>query len=349
MDFLSPPAVIEALRRRVEHGIFGYTAPPAALSETIIAMLSRRFNWQVQPQWLVWLPGLVTGINVACRAVGAAGDEVLTTIPVYPPFLSAPSHSSRRLRTVPLLHQNNRWTFDFPRLEEAIADRTRLFLLCSPYNPTGRVFSRAELEKLAAICLHHNLIICSDEIHSDLILDQDRHHLPTATLGEEVARRTITLMAPSKTYNIPGLGFSFAVIPDRDLRDAFRGAMAGIVPEINLFGYTAALAAYREGGEWLAALLAYLRANRDLVDAAIPAIPGLSVARSEATYLAWIDTRAAALANPGSFFEAAGVGLSDGVPFGGPGFVRLNFGCPRAVLRQALTRMKLALEAAERK
>ncbi|MDA8165324.1 MAG: PatB family C-S lyase [Desulfobacteraceae bacterium] len=345
MDFPSPPAVIAALHRRVEHAIFGYTLVPDELVETIIAMLWARYGWEVRPEWLVWLPGLVTGLNVACRAVGAEGDEVLTTVPVYPPFLSAPGHFRRQVRTVPLRQAGDRWELDFEALAQAISGRTTLFLLCSPHNPTGRVLSRAELERLASLCLARDLVICSDEIHADLILDPDRHHMPTALLGPEVARRTITLMAPSKTYNIPGLGCSFAVIPDGNLRRAFRQAMEGIVPHVNLLGYTAAIAAYREGGEWLAALLAYLRGNRDRVAAAVGAMPGLAVNRVEATYLAWIDARGAGLADPAAFFEAAGVGLSDGRDFGGPGFVRLNFGCPRAVLDEALSRMARGLAA----
>jgi cysteine-S-conjugate beta-lyase len=349
MDFRSPPAVIEALHRRTEHGIFGYTEAPAELSETIVTFMGRHYGWRVHPEWLVWLPGLVSGLNVACRAVGADGDEVLTTTPVYPPFLSAPGNFRRRLCTVPLLHQPRGWTFDWERLEEAITGRTRLFLLCSPHNPVGRVFSREELERLAFFCLRHDLVICSDEIHAGLILDPDKKHLPTASLSREVARRTITLLAPSKTYNIPGLGFSFAVISDPGLRGDFRQAMAGIVPEVNLFGFIAALAAYQQGGEWLLALLAYLRQNRELVAEAVRAMPGLTASRVEATYLAWIDTRGAGIDKPGDFFEAAGVGLSDGNQFGGPGFVRLNFGCPRAILQQALSRMHQALIIAAEK
>jgi cystathionine beta-lyase len=347
MDFHSPPAVIAALHRRVEHGIFGYTVAPDELPATIISLLAERYGWQIQPEWLVWLPGLVTGLNVACRTVGDEGDEVLTTVPVYPPFLSAPANSRRRLRSVPLVQKQDRWEVDFEAFESAITNRTRLFLLCSPHNPTGRVFSRSELERLTAICLEHDLVICSDEIHAELVLAPDRHHAPTAVLAAEVARRTITLMAPSKTYNIPGLGCSFAIIPDQTLRRNFRRAMAGIVPEVSLFGYTAALAAYQEGGEWLEALLVYLRGNQDRVMAAVNAMPGMAVNRVEATYLAWIDTRAAAISEPAAFFEAAGVGLSDGRDFGGPGFVRLNFGCPRPTLDKALIRMARALERRE--
>jgi len=345
MDFRSPPAVIQALHSRVEHGIFGYTHAPDALVETVLRRLKDRYRWKVESEWLVWLPGLVTGINVTCRAVGEDGDAVLTNIPVYPPFLSAPENNRRTLTTFPLIKSDNRWHFNFDRMEKAITPDTHLFLLCSPHNPAGRVFSIEELGRLAAICERHDIVICSDEIHCDLVLDEDKKHIPTATLNPEVARRTITLMAPSKTYNIPGLGCSFAIIPDEGLRQRFQKAMAGIVPHVNALGYTAALAAFRDGQEWLDALLNVLRNNRDQVAQTINDTPGLSMTHVEATYLAWIDTREANLDNPARFFEEAGVGLSDGQDFGGNGFVRLNFGCPRATLSEALNRIQRAMSS----
>jgi len=343
MDFRSAPEILQVMRKRLEHGVFGYTRPSAELIETVAAMLGRDHGWQVDPAWLVWLPGLVTGLNVSCRVVGADGDDVLTLVPVYPPFLSAPGHSRRGLVTVPLAEQANRWTIDFDRLEAAITSRTRMFILCNPHNPVGRVFSRRELNRLAELCLRRDIVICSDEIHCGLVLDRDKRHIPTATLDPEVAGRTITLMAPSKTFNIPGLGCSFAVISSENLRRRFKTAMAGIVPMLNPFGYTAAASAYRDGGPWHAALLEYLRGNRDLVDRQIQAIPELSMAPVEATFLAWIDMRASGIDDPVRFFEAAGVGLQDGREFAGPGFVRMNFGCRRALLEEALTRMATAL------
>jgi cystathionine beta-lyase len=343
MDFAAPPVVVEALQRRIEHGVFGYTQAPPELVEVIRERLLRLYDWRVEADWLVWLPGLVTGLNVACRAVGAEGDDVLTHVPIYPPFLSAPELSGRQTIRVPLAEKGGRWRIDFELLEQLVTPRSRLFLLCNPQNPTGRVFSRTELGRFAAFCQRHELIICSDEIHCDLILEPACRHRPTASLGPEVAERTITLMAPSKTFNLPGLGCSFAIIGNDALRRRFRRVMAGIVPYVNLFGYTAALAAYRDGGPWLEALLDYLRGNRDLVRQAVDALPGLSMAPVEATYLAWIDARALDLEDPAAFFEAAGVGLSDGAEFGRPGFVRLNFGCPRPLLVQGLERMASAL------
>jgi cystathionine beta-lyase len=272
-------------------------------------------------------------------------NEILTTIPIYPPFLTAPELSGRTLVTTGFIDNGTEWILDFDQLESVISRRTGLLLLCNPHNPTGRIFTRQELLQLADICLRHDMIICSDEIHCDLILDEERQHLPTAALSPEIAARTITLMAPSKTFNIPGLGCAFAIIPDVRLRKKFKQTMAGIVPAINTLGITAGLAAYRDGENWLQALLAYLRRNRDMVETAINAMPGLNMHHVEATYLAWIDAREADLNNPHHFFEKAGIGLFDGTAFGAPGFLRLNFGCPLALLEKALQRMAAALAA----
>ncbi|MEE9496022.1 MAG: PatB family C-S lyase [Desulfobacterales bacterium] len=344
MDFCSPPAVIDALQRRIAHGVFGYTIPASDLNKIVVAMLEAEYGWSVPPQWLVWLPGLVTGLNVACRAVGEDNDAVMTATPVYPPFLSAPGNFRRRLVKVPLCEKQNRWGFDFDRLESAITPDTRLFLLCNPHNPVGRVFTHDELKALAAICEKHDIVICSDEIHCGLLLDSDKTHIPTATLAPEVAQRTITLMSPSKTFNLPGLGCAFAVISEEKLRRRFIAAMAGIVPAVNAMGFTAAVAAYRDCSDWHAGLLDYLRGNRNRVARAINAMPLLSLAPVEATYLAWIDVRSSELKNPVKFFEDAGVGLQDGLEFDGRGFVRLNFGCARALLEKALKRMASAME-----
>lgn len=343
MDFKSPPEVIRALRLRVDHGVFGYALPDDKLKEVIIADLEERHRWSVDPNWIVWLPGLVTGLNVACRAVGRPGAGVVTSVPIYPPFLSAPTHWGKRPVTFPFTLSNNRWRMDLEAFEQSIDERTALFLLCNPHNPTGRALTRHELEAITEICLRHGLVICSDEIHCDLVLSKTRRHIPTATIDPEVAERTITLMAPSKTYNVPGLGCAFAIISNSSLRRKFEKAMTGIVPHVNLFGFAAALAAYEHGRSWLDELITYLRANAELVHRSINRIPGLDMAPVEATYLAWIDARESGVDEPTAFFERAGVGLSDGVLFGAPGFVRLNFGCPRGVLEAALKRISLAI------
>ena len=342
MDFRSPEAVIEALRARVEEGVFGYASPRPGLAEATCEWLARRHGWRIEADWLVWLPGLVTGINVCCRAVAVPGEAVLTTVPVYHPFLKAPGYHDQRLLTVPLHRDNGCWVWHRDELEAAITPDTRLLLLCSPHNPTGRVYRREELQELGEIAERHDLIICSDEIHADLVLDQHCRHLPTASLAPELAARTITLMAPSKTFNLAGLYCSYAVISDPGLRARFTRAMAGIVPKVNLMGYVAAEAAYRGGEDWLAECLDYLRGNHQRLLEAVNACPGLMMTPVEATYLAWIDTREADLADPAGFFEAAGLGFSDGGDFDGAGFVRWNFACHRDTLEEAIQRLQRA-------
>lgn len=339
MDFQAPPGVLHALHQRVDHGIFGYGAPSPELKTVVAAYLCDTYQWRVEREWIVWLPGLVTGLNVACRSWGRSGAGILTTVPVYPPFLTAPGLAGKRLQTTELIYDHQRWGFDWDRLQRAIAPETAMFLLCSPHNPTGRVFTRRELETLADRCLASKLVICSDEIHCDLVLEPGCRHIPTATISPEVEDRTITLMAPSKTYNIPGLGCAFAVISNPKLRRRFKKAMAGIVPHVNVLGFVAAQAAFESGQPWLSHLLDYLRENRNRVFDWVHQRDELEMARVEATYLAWIDARSIQETNPTTLFESGGVGLSDGAAFGAPGFARLNFGCPRTLLETALERM----------
>ena len=250
----------------------------------------------------------------------------------------------RHLVTVELVQDKGGWRFDFDRLMAAITPRTRMFILCNPHNPTGRVYRREELTELHRILRERDILICSDEIHCQLILEPEKRHWPLASLDPAAGNGLITLMAPSKTYNLPGLGCSFAVIAEAALRRKFRRAMQGIVPQVNIMGFAAALAAYQDRSGWLEALLAYLRQNRDMVLQAVGRMPGLTVSPVEATYLAWIDTRNSGIDDPVHFFEQAGVGLSDGRDFGSPGFVRLNFGCPQGLLQTALARMQKALD-----
>ena len=342
MDFAAPPAIIEALHARLDHRVFGYTDAWPSLIEAVIDGIARDHDWRIEADWLVWLPGVVTGFNVACRMAGEPGDAVLTATPVYPPFLRAPANNQRRLQTVDLVCDGARWQWDWDALDATLDADTRMLLLCHPHNPVGRVFDPRELTALAERAERHDLIVCSDEIHCGLVLDGT--HRPIAPLDAAVARRSITLMAPSKTWNIPALYASFAIIADADLRRRYRHAMRGLIPHPNVLGLVATEAAYREGSAWRLALLDYLRGNRERVMQAIKALPGLRTTRPEATYLAWIDCRDAGLDEPTAFFEKHGVGLSDGRAFGAPpGFVRLNFGCPRSLLDEGLERMRQAL------
>jgi cystathionine beta-lyase len=349
MDFKSSPAIIAALHRRVDQGVFGYARPVQSTVDAVVEALERRHGWRVDPAWLVWLPGLVVGLNVTARAFAAHRDEVLTLTPVYPPFMSAPKNSGRISTHADWVLQDGAWAVDWEALERAVTPQTKLFYLCNPHNPLARVWRRDELVRLAEFCLRHRLVLCSDEIHCDLILDPALPHVPTATLSPEVAERTVTLMAPSKTYNVPGLGTSYAIIPDAPLRAQFVRATAGIVAEVTALGYAACEAACRESEPWRQALLATLRGNRDLLGAFLrEELAGVKIeAPIEATYLAWLNVSALNLADPVAHFEKHGVGLSDGAYFGSPKgrHVRINFGCPRATLTEALHRMKTAVAA----
>ncbi len=358
MDFRSSPAIIEALHRRVEHGIFGYARPVKATVDAVVNALAERYQWQVDPAWLVWLPGLVCGLNVTANAFAEAGDEILCLTPVYPPFMTAPKNQSRVSVPVPLRLEpgspaagsaapTGRWTIDWDALERAVTPRTRIFSLCHPHNPLARVWTREELARLAAFCLRHQLIFCSDDIHCDLVLDPGARHQVVANLAPEIAARAITLMAPSKTYNVPGLGTSIAIISDPALRARFVRATTGIVAEVTALGFAACEAAYRDSESWRQALLAYLRGNRArLLEFLARDLPGVRIeAPIDATYLAWMNVERLGLKNPAEHFEAHGVGLSDGAMFGAPAgkYLRINFGCPRATLDEALRRMKSAI------
>ena len=347
MDFRSPEPVVQALQARIAHGIFGYEQSPPNLREVIVARLQALYQWTVAPEAITFLPGVVPAFNMAVQALVDADGALLVQTPVYPPILHAAETAGVRSHAMALTRgADGRYTIDFDRFADQ-ADGTQMFLLCNPHNPVGRVFTQAELTRMAEICLQNDMLICSDEIHGDLIYSGHQHR-PIASLSPEVAAHTITLMAPSKTFNIAGLHASFAVIPDADVRKRFKAARRGMLGSVNALGHTAALAAYQEGQPWLDALLRYLEANRDfLLDYVAHNLPGLRVAAPEGTFLAWIDCRDAGIpGNPHQFFlQHAHVVLNDGATFGedGTGFVRLNFGCPRAMLTDGLERMRNAL------
>ncbi len=347
MDFHSAPAILEALHRRVDHGIFGYARPTKATTDAVVSAMALRYGWNIDPSWLVWLPGLVVGLNVTAQAFAEPGDEVLSLSPVYPPFMTAPKNSGRKSVTVPWVLQAGTWTIDWEALEAAVTPRSRIFFLCNPHNPLARVWRRDELVRLGDFCVRHNLVLCSDEIHCDLILDPKLPHIPTSVLSPEIAARTVTLMAPSKTYNVPGLGTSIAIIPNEALRTRFIRATAGIVAEVTCLGYTACEAAYRDCEPWRQQLLQTLRGNRDhIVDFLARELPQVRVeAPIEATYLAWFNVASLGLPDPIAHFEKHGVGLSDGMFFGEKRglHVRMNFGCPRVTLTEGLHRMKAAI------
>ncbi|MDD2383649.1 MAG: PatB family C-S lyase [Sulfurospirillaceae bacterium] len=343
MDFKSPPQIITALQERVTHGVFGYTAVDDETLQTIVDFIKRHYNWEIQKEWLVFTHGVVSSMNLAALCV--EGDTVVTTTPIYPHFIKAPKFAGKEVFTIAMKEENNRWTIDFERLEQAINPTCKLFMLCNPYNPGGTVLKKDELEKLATLCVKHDMIICSDEIHADLILGPDAQHIPIASLNEAIAKHSITLMAPSKTFNIAGLQASFAIIPDMSLRHAFQKKMGSMVGGINLLGITAMKAAYQYGDAWLNELRVYLRENLLMVQAFVTKNPSLKLLNQEATFLAWIDASALHVKSPYEFFLNFGVGLSDGAPFGDANFVRLNFGTQKAMLQNVLNRMQKAMDS----
>ena len=334
-DFRVPPAVIEALVARAEHGVFGYTTPPAALTEAIVERLERRYQWRVDPSWIVYVPGVVPGLHLAARQLVAADGHVLVPRPVYHHLKRAPELAPRRFTEVPLVLDRGRWVFDLQLLKV----KAQMLFLCNPHNPGGTVFRRAELERIAEATA--DAVIVSDEIHCELVLDPGLRHVPIASLSPEVSRRTVTLMSASKAFNFPAAGCAWAVIENERLRRAFSAEIAAhVLPSASVFGYEATLAAFRGGDAWLAAQLDYLRGNRDQVEAS----GVLPMAHVEATYLAWMDASSLGVADPQAFFLEAGVALSPGAQFGAPQFVRLNFATQRARLADAIARMRGAVE-----
>ncbi|MEO8716873.1 MAG: PatB family C-S lyase, partial [Burkholderiales bacterium] len=342
-DFRAPECVLEAIAARLRHGVLGYTAPPRELREAIVARMQRLYRWRIEPDWIVFLPGVVPGLHLAARHLARPDEHVLVPTPIYHHFRRAVELAPRSHDDVPLALQGGRWVFDEARLAAAVRPNTRLLYLCNPQNPGGTIFTRAELERLAALAERHDLVICSDEIDADLLLDEGKPHLPIAALAPGVSRRTVTLASPNKTFNFPGAGCAWAIVEDAALRRAFSADHHATVHDPSLFGYVAALAAYREGDAWLAAQLAYLRCNRDLVETRVAAMPGLAMAHVEATYLAWIDARGLGVADAHAHFLEHGVTLSPGAQFGAPGYVRLNFGTQRARLEAALARIASAV------
>jgi cystathionine beta-lyase len=341
-DFRAPPAVLEAMQRRVAHGVFGYSAPPEALRAAVLERLQRLYGWRVQPEWLVFIPGVVPGLHLAARHLVPPDGHVLVPRPVYHHLRRAPELAPRAFTEVPLVLAGGRWVWDEDALAAAVRPQSRLLMLCNPQNPGGTIFTRAELARLAAVAGKHDLLICSDEIHADLLLDPGKPHVPIASLSPETCRRTVTLISPNKAFGFPGAGCAFAVIEDAALRRAFTADHHATVHDATVFGYEAALAAYRDCGAWLEAQLDYLRGNRDLVERAIGALPALKLAHVEATYLAWIDASGLGVADPHAHFLRHGVALSPGSQFGDARFVRLNFGTQKARLAEALKRISSA-------
>jgi cystathionine beta-lyase len=342
MDFAAPDFILDALHKRVDHGVLGYTKPPPGLSEAFLQWLETEYGWQVRDTDLSWLPGVVPGLNLAARALARPQGSILVPTPVYYPFLDLAENANQRPSHVPLIRDSatGHWIMDFDALDDAVDPSTTMIMISNPQNPTGRVYSRQELTQLADFATRHDLVIVSDEIHCQLVLDTDAQHIPIASLSPEVADRTITLFAATKTYNVAGLSCAVAVISNASLKRKFDAADPGLLAGIGPLAFTASEAAYRDHSGWVDALLGYLRNNH----AKVLEVAGNRMNPVQATYLAWIDVSDLKLANPARHFEKHGLGLSLGRQFGQDGFVRLNFGTQRSVLEEGLTRFARALE-----
>jgi cysteine-S-conjugate beta-lyase len=351
MDFESPPAVVEALKRRVEHGVFGYPETPPSFFEAAAGWLRRRHGWAVEPGWLSMTPGIVPALNYIVRAFTRPGDPVIVQPPVYHPFYYAIDNNGRRVVRNPLRFDGRRYTMDLDDLRTKIDAPGRMLILCSPHNPVGRVWTRPELEALGRIAVERDLIVVADEIHHDLVY-RGRRHQVFAALAPELAQQTMTCIAPSKTFNTAGLSTAAVVAPNPDLHKRFEDEAERSGFDLgNALGIVAFEAAYRHGEDWLEELLPYLEANVDLIETFLAArLPQIKFVRPEGTYLALLDCRGLGIepdALNDFFLKKAGVYFSDGKIFGdeAAGFVRINFGCPRSVLREALERVERAVKA----
>lgn len=348
MDFKAPPTVTEALNRAVEHGIFGYTLTDNEYDELIISWYAKRMEWEIRPEWILKTPGVMFAIAASIIALTDPGDAVLICQPVYYPFAKVITENNRRLIVSELLFNNGRYEIDFTDLEEKIVKSSvKLFLICSPHNPVGRVWTKEELKHIGEICLRHDVIVISDEIHSDFIFEG--RHTPIASLSKELADRTITCTSPTKTFNLAGLQAANIIISNDNLRSKVRKAcLATGYSNLNTMAIVAAKAAYKDGEAWLDELLSYLKDNYNVLKSTFSERSNISLIHPEGTYLAWLDCRRMNRSDrelEDFFTNQAGIRLHLGTTFGagGGGFVRMNIACPRSVLLEAITRIEKAL------
>jgi cysteine-S-conjugate beta-lyase len=348
MDFRTPNFIINAIKNRVGHEIFGYSIKPDSFFESIINWMKHRHNWDIQKEWISFSPGVVAGLTLAIETFSKPGEEVIVQPPVYFPFFDCVKGTKRKLVENPLKIVNGRYTFDFEDLKSKITENTKLLMLCNPQNPGGMVFTKHELEKLSAICLENKIIVISDEIHSDLIFNGNKH-IPFASISEEAANNCVICMAPSKTFNLAGLTTSLVIIPNKNKFARYERTLGvGHLGMGNIFGTVALEAAYNYGDNWLEQLLVYLWDNYlFLEDFFNKNLPKVNVMKPEATYLIWIDFRKYGMKDEELsrfIIENAKVGLNNGDRFGtgGDGWMRINIGCPRSILQEGLERIKKA-------
>ena len=349
MDFRSPGPVIEAMRKAVDHGLFGYAGVPESYCNAVKAWMKKRHNWEIEKEWMVYSPGVVPALHMLITALTDPGDEVIVQPPVYFPFFDAIKCHNREILENPLQLEGSQYIMDLAELKQKITPRTKMMILCSPHNPIARVWKREELERIGEFCLEHNIVVVSDEIHSDLVYTGFKH-IPFASISELFAQNCVTCTAASKTFNLPGLQTSNIIIPNPDLRKKFKEMEGGYgFASPNIFGIVATEAAYRYGEEWLTQLLKYLEGNiKFLSDFISQRIPGLKVIQPQGTYLLWLDFRDCGIdqAKLGNFVrEDARVALEPGFIFGCKenGFERMNIACPRSTLEEGLHRIERAV------
>ncbi len=349
MDFLSPPEITEGLKKRIEHGIFGYVRASDEYYSSIINWLKNRHHWSVSQETISFVPGVVKGFAFAIDVFTNDNDKIIIQPPVYPPFKGTTEDLNREIINNPLLFEDGHYSMDFDNLREVAKTGCKMLILCNPQNPSGRIWTKEELSELAEICFDNNILVVSDEIHADLALPGNKH-VPFATVSEKAAQNNITLMAPSKTFNIAGIVSSFAVVENEAIRKKyFDYLLARQLNEGTIFAYLAAQYAYEYGEEWLNQVIEYIQGNIDFVDDYLQKqIPQIKIIRPEASFLIWLDCRGLNLSQPeleNFFIHKAKLGLNSGTMFGeeGAGFMRLNVGCSRITLEKALDSLKKAV------
>lgn len=349
MDFETPQFITEALRKRLEHSLFGYTVVPEELWSTIIRWIQDHHGWEVKRQWLTYIPGIVKGIGMAINVFVKEDEKVIIQPPVYHPFRLTPEGNGRKVVYNPLKEKDGTYEMDFEGLEEVVDDKCRLLILSNPHNPAGICWPKETLQRLAHFCYEHNIIVISDEIHSDMAIFGNKH-IPFASVSEEAAQVSITFGAPSKTFNIAGIVSSYAIVPNDSLRRRFYTWLdANELNDPPLFAPIATIAAYQQGEEWRKQMLSYIEYNiRFVEDYCQEHLPKIRVWRPQASFLVWLDCRALSLNHDeliDLFVNKAHLALNDGAMFGigGDGFMRLNVGTPKALLQQALQQLKEAL------
>ncbi len=344
MDLPTSEKIIDAIKNRLDERVFGYSEPPDQFFDVVIQRLEKKYGWRTKPEWFVPQPGVVPSLFFASNCIGDDGDAVMAARPNYRYFLETAAHTGRIFQPIDCHLNKHRWEMDFDQMRQTISPKTKTFLLCNPHNPLGRVLDRYELETIADLCLRNGTMICSDEIHADLVLDPDKRHIPIASLHPEVEKQSITLISASKAFNLPAIGgLSLAIIPNPEIRSAFQNQAYGVATHPGALAYAATLAAYKDCDDWLLQTINYLRSNRDYLEKQIANIEGLDMTHAEATFLAWIDVSKLGLESPVSKFLDHGIALSDGTEMGRADHVRLNFACHRSTLEEIVRRLKASL------